>query len=297
MTGTPARTPVTVIGLGPMGQALAGAFLKAGHPTTVWNRSAGKATGLVEQGAVLAPTAAEAVAASPLVVACVIDYDAVHAILGPAADALRGRTLVNLTADTPAKARETAAWAAGHGIGYLDGAIMTPAYSIGGPSAVVLYSGPEALYADHRPALAALGGSGVHLGTDPGRAAAHDVALLDIFWTAMSGVAHAFALAKAEDIAAKDLAPFARGIGDLLAGTMSDYAEQVDAGAYPGHVSSIASAAAGMDHVIEAAEHHGIDAALLRAARATARRAVEEGHGADGYSRLTEVLGRPGAPA
>ena len=37
------RTPVTVIGLGLMGQALAGAFLRAGHPTTVWNRSAAKA--------------------------------------------------------------------------------------------------------------------------------------------------------------------------------------------------------------------------------------------------------------
>ncbi|WP_424890456.1 NAD(P)-dependent oxidoreductase [Streptomyces sp. XH2] len=297
MTDTPADTPVTVIGLGPMGRALAGAFLTAGHPTTVWNRSAGKAAALVERGAVLAPTAAEAVAASPLVVACVIDYDAVHTVLGPAADALRGRTLVNLTADTPAKAREAAAWAAGHGIGYLDGAIMTPAYTIGGPSALVLYSGPEALHETHRPTLAALGGSGVHLGTDPGRAAAHDVALLDVFWTAMSGVAHAFALAKAEGIAAKDLAPFARGIGDLLAGTMSDYAEQVDAGSYPGHVSSIDSAAAGMDHVIDAAEQRGIDTALLRAARATARRAVEEGHGAEGFSRLTEVLGRPGVTA
>ncbi len=45
------RSPVTVIGLGPMGQALAGAFLKNGHPTTVWNRSAGKAEALVAQGA------------------------------------------------------------------------------------------------------------------------------------------------------------------------------------------------------------------------------------------------------
>lgn len=38
-----AQAPATVIGLGLMGQALAAAFLKEGHPATVWNRSPGKA--------------------------------------------------------------------------------------------------------------------------------------------------------------------------------------------------------------------------------------------------------------
>lgn len=33
------RAKVTVLGLGPMGAALASAFLAAGHPTTVWNRT------------------------------------------------------------------------------------------------------------------------------------------------------------------------------------------------------------------------------------------------------------------
>ncbi|MEU1815986.1 NAD(P)-binding domain-containing protein [Streptomyces roseifaciens] len=295
MSNTPADAPVTVIGLGPMGQALAGAFLKAGHPTTVWNRSAEKAAALVEQGAVLAPTAAEAIAASPLVVVCVIDYGVVHTILGPETAALKGRTLVNLTADSPEKARETAEWAAGNGFDYLDGAIMTPTVTIGGPGAVVLYSGPEAVYEAHRPVLAALGGTGAHLGEDHGRAAAHDVALLDIFWTAMSGIAHAFALAKAENIAAKDLAPFAQGIIGLLPGILTDHAEQVDSGTYPGHISNVSSAAAGMEHIIHASEDRGIDAGVLKAAKAIAQRAVEAGHGSDGFSRLTEVLGRPSA--
>lgn len=121
-----APAPVTILGLGPMGRALAGAFLKAGHPTTVWNRSAGKADSLVSQGACLAGTAAEAAQASPLVIVCVLDYDAVHAIIRPLGDALKGRTLVNLTADAPFRARQTADWAAGREIHYLDGAIMTP---------------------------------------------------------------------------------------------------------------------------------------------------------------------------
>ena len=40
---------VTVLGLGPMGQALAGAFIKNGHATTVWNRTALRPTHLLHK--------------------------------------------------------------------------------------------------------------------------------------------------------------------------------------------------------------------------------------------------------
>ncbi|GAA3079292.1 hypothetical protein GCM10020000_76170 [Streptomyces olivoverticillatus] len=43
---------VTVIGLGAIGTALAGALVAAGHRTTVWNRTPGKGDALVEMGAV-----------------------------------------------------------------------------------------------------------------------------------------------------------------------------------------------------------------------------------------------------
>ncbi|MFF3440281.1 NAD(P)-dependent oxidoreductase [Streptosporangium sp. NPDC002721] len=286
-------TPVTVLGLGPMGRALAGAFLTQGHPTTVWNRTAARAGDLVSRGATRADTVADAVAASPLTIVCVIDYDAVQAVVDPAADALKGRALVNLTADTPERARLMAAWAAERGIGYLDGAIMTPTPTIGGPAAVVLYSGAEEVHRAHLPTLESLGGTSTYLGADPGRAAAHDVALLDLFWTSMSGLAHAFALAAAEDIAPRDLAPLAKGIGALLPEIIDEFAENLDGGAHPGDESTILSAVAGMEHIIHAARTRGIDTGVLSAAQAVARRAVEAGQGGDGFSRLAEVLGRP----
>ncbi|GFE18003.1 hypothetical protein Sgleb_60500 [Streptomyces glebosus] len=89
------RTPVTVLGLGAMGSALAGAFVRAGHPTTVWNRTPGKADPLVARGAVRADTVAEAVAASPLVIVWVVDYAAAREILEPAGPGLSGRVLVH----------------------------------------------------------------------------------------------------------------------------------------------------------------------------------------------------------
>ena len=162
------------------GRALAGAFLMNGHPTTLWNRTAEKADYLISQGRPFQIQSPARSLQAPVII-CVLDYNVVHEVLGPVGDALKGRTLVNLTADSPKRAREMATWAAQHGVDYLDGAIMTPTPTIGTPAASVLYSGPESIFKVHQPTLASLGGTTSYLGADPGRAAAYDVALLDLF--------------------------------------------------------------------------------------------------------------------
>ncbi|MES9805133.1 NAD(P)-dependent oxidoreductase [Streptomyces cinereoruber] len=288
----PTPLSVTVLGLGPMGRALAGAFLAAGVRTTVWNRTPGREGDLVERGAVLAASAEEAVAASALTVVCLVNYDATDSVLRrpEVTAALKGRTVANLSADTPERARDTDRWAAEHGIGYLEGAIMTPTPSIGTPEGVFLHSGPEPLYAEHRPVLDALGGSHTHLGEDIGRAAAYDIALLDIFWTSMSGYVHALALARAEGVTARELAPFAQGIGAILPPLFQEWAEDVDTRTYSGEGNPVTSGLSTMEHVVHAAEGHGLDASVMRATAALARRAVDRGHGADGFTRVTELL-------
>ncbi|MGP3979073.1 NAD(P)-dependent oxidoreductase [Streptomyces sp. 8N114] len=296
-TGRPSsdgRSAVTVLGLGPMGQALAGAFLDAGVRTTVWNRTPGKDKELVERGASSAASAEEAVAAAQLTVVCVVNYDAADAVLRRDAvtDALKGRTVVNLTADTPGRARDTGDWADRHGIHYLDGAIMTPTTTIGTPDAVFLHSGPRELYEQHLPVLEALGGTHTHLGTEISRAAAHDIALLDIFWTAMAGYAHALAVARAEGISARELAPFAKGIGAILPPLFEELASDMDNGTFSGEGNPLTSGASSMAHIVHTSEEHGIDAAVMRAVEGWARRTIGLGHGADGFMRVAEVLGR-----
>ena len=288
------RPAVTVIGLGPMGRALAGAFVAAGVRTTVWNRTPGRDRELIEQGATGAGSAAAAVAASPLTVVCVIDYDAADAVLRQAevTAGLKGRTLLNLTADTPERARDTGRWAAEHGIAYLDGAIMTPTPTIGTPDAVFIHSGPEELYRAQRPVLDALGGVHTHLGEDIGRAAAYDIALLDIFWTAMTGYVHALAVAGAEGVKPTELAPFAQGIGVILPPLFRQLADDVESGGFSGEGSRLSSAAASMTHIVHASEAHGIDASVMRSAEGLARRAVALGHGPEGFTRIAEFLGR-----
>jgi 3-hydroxyisobutyrate dehydrogenase-like beta-hydroxyacid dehydrogenase len=96
---------VSVIGLGAMGSALAGALLKSGLSVTLWNRSPAKAEALVAKGAVAAASVKDAVEASKLVVACLLVYDTVYEAFEPAKGALAGRTLVNLTNGRRKRAR------------------------------------------------------------------------------------------------------------------------------------------------------------------------------------------------
>jgi 3-hydroxyisobutyrate dehydrogenase-like beta-hydroxyacid dehydrogenase len=272
---------VTVLGLGPMGYALAAAFAKAGHPTTTWNRTETKPT---PPGTTRAASPAEAVAASPLTVVCLIDYDATRAVLAQAEDDLKGRHLVVLTSGSPESAREVAAWAAERGITYTDGAIMTPTESIGTDEATILHSGQEV-------DLAALGGTQKYLGEDPGRAAGYDVALLDLFWTSVAGAVHSFAMARAENITPAELAPFARGIGTLIPWVVDEIGERLAADSFSDGSSNISSAAAGIAHIIETAEARKVDASVLRTVHALATRAIDAGHGADDVSRLVLELG------
>ncbi|MFJ9414274.1 NAD(P)-dependent oxidoreductase [Streptomyces sp. NPDC101227] len=288
------REAVTVIGLGSMGSALAAALLDRGHPTTVWNRSPEKAAPLTARGARLAATPAEALAAGSLVIVCVLDYEAVHTILDPAAAELTGRTLVNLTSGSPEQARRAAEWAAAHGARYLDGAIMTTPPGVGSAEMMFLYSGSPDVVADHRPALTALGDP-LHMGADPGLASLYDAGLLGLMWSALTGWLHGTALVTAEDATATDFTRIAVRWLTAVAGFFTTYAPQVDAGRYPGDDATVDVQIAAIDHLRHAAAARGIDNALPDLLKSVMERAAKAGHGRDSYASVIEVLRSPQA--
>ncbi|MQA11635.1 MAG: NAD(P)-dependent oxidoreductase [Pseudonocardiaceae bacterium] len=277
-------TTVTVLGLGPMGHALAAAFAAANHPTIVWNRTPGKGTDL---DATVAGTAAGAIAASPLVIVCLLDYQVAQSLLD--ADALKGRTLVNFCGGSPQQARAMATWAAQHGIDYIDGVIVSTPAAIGSPEAALYYSGPRDAYETHRSTLSALGENANYLGREPGRAAAFDAALQDMLWTSMSGVAHMFALAAVENIAAADIAEHAKAMLGFFPDMIDMLAEQVATGHFPGDAGTITSTAAIMDHILSAIREKGLDDGVLGAARAEVQRAIDAGYGSEGFGRLAAL--------
>jgi hypothetical protein len=165
-----------------------------------------------------------------------------------------------------------------------DGAIMTPTDTIGTPSAVVIHSGHDT------DVLTPLGGSRTYLGTEPGRAAAFDVALLDLFWTSVAGVAHAFALARSENITATELAPLARGIGNLLPIVIDEHSRRLAEDNHPGDEANLLSATAGMAHIIETSEARGIDASVMKPRTHWPARPSTPATAGDGLSRLTVQL-------
>ncbi|MFB7852633.1 NAD(P)-dependent oxidoreductase [Streptomyces sp. NPDC056053] len=284
--------PVTVIGLGLMGQALAGAFLKAGHPTTVWNRTAAKADRLVAEGAQSAPTVDAALKASPLAVICLTDYAAVHELLGADGVVPAGTTLVNLTSGDSAGARETARWADRIGARYLDGAIMAVPPVIGTAEAVILHSGPQEDFEAHRSTLEALG-TVTHLGADHGLAALYDVAGLAMMWSVLNAWLQGTALLRTAGVDAATYAPFAQRIATGVAEWLPGYAEQIDSGSFPAEVSALETDARAMEHLIEESRALGVNAELPELFKAMADRAIAAGHGGEQYPVLIEEFGKP----
>ncbi len=268
-----------------MGQALAAAFLAAGHPTTVWNRTPGKAAGLVERGAVLAPSVADAVRASSLVVVCLTDADAVRDTLGAHRAELAGRTLVNLTSGTSGEARELAALTAS----YVDGAIMAVPEVIGSPEAFLLFSGSQEAFDRHRDSLGRLG-TATFFGTDPGLASLYDVALLGVMWGTLNAFLHGAALLGEAKVEASAFAPFATQWVGSVTGFITAYAAQIDRGAYPAEDATLETHLATMKYLVRESAAAGVDTEWPARIQALTERAIEGGHAATSYASLVEVF-------
>ncbi|GHB34232.1 dehydrogenase [Streptomyces viridiviolaceus] len=284
------RIPLTVLGTGAMGTALVRAWLAAGHPVTVWNRTPARAEALAAEGATVAPTAAAAVAANRLVIACLLD----DASVGEALDGadLTGRDLVNLTTGTPAQGRARAAWAEERGARFLDGGIMAVPPMIGEPDsgAYVFYSGSSALFEEHRDTLAVPAGTR-WAGEDAGFAALHDVALLSAMTGMFAGVLHAFALIRHEDVAPKDFAPLLSGWLTAMAPAVHKAAEQLEAGDYGlDVVSNLAMQVAGNATLLRTAEEQQVSSELLTPYMDLMERRLAEGHGEEDTTGVVELL-------
>lgn len=282
-------TPVTVLGLGVMGTALAEAFLRNGHPTTVWNRTASRAEPLVKAGATATASPAEAIAASPLVIVCVVHNDVFREVLTPLAGKLAGKTLVNLDNGTPAQAREFAGWAAEHGIDYLDGGIMAIPPMIGTPAASVFYSGSPAAFETHRETLARLG-QPRFFGDDPGLAALYDVALLTGMYGVFAGFLQAVSVVRSTGATATEFLPLVMPWLEAMLPSLAHAAAQIDGDYGEGVTSPLAMQAAAFDNLLDTARDAGVRPDLFVPLAELMREAVSAGHGEHDVSSLVEVL-------
>ncbi|WP_353950734.1 NAD(P)-binding domain-containing protein [Knoellia sp. S7-12] len=259
---------VAVLGLGPMGIALARTLLAAGQQVTVWNRSPKDLEPLGLRGANLAEHPADAVADADTVVVCLRDHTASREVI----DAMRSRlgqqtTVLNLTTGSPDEAVASANHAAAQGIAYITGAIMVPTPLIGEEDSLILYAGVEADFAAAAPTIRALGGVADLVGTDHARPPVLDMAMLDIYFAGMYAFLHSAAMARAHGIEPSSYLPYADGIVRTLGSSLSDLATSYETHDYSGGEGRLDMCLSFLRHIVTTSEGAGVDAALPRLIR------------------------------
>lgn len=279
---------ISIIGLGLMGAALAGSLLDAGHRVTVWNRSADKAEPLVARGATRAATVAEAVAASPLVIVCVLDYPAVYELLADVP--LAGRVVANLTTGRPVEARQAAEWVAARGGDYVDGGIMAVPQMIGRPGALVLYSGSRAAFDRFEEAFGAMA-EPRFVGTDPGLAPLLDLAMLTGMYGQIAGFLEAIALV---DSAGYPLTEFTSTLLvpwlNAMAAAQPEWVKSVESRDYTTLVSNLEINRSGLENLVRAFREQQVKPDLLLPLKAIVDQRTARSHGAEGLPGLVEEL-------
>ncbi len=252
------RTPVSVLGLGRLGSALAEAFLANGHPTTVWNRTREKAAPLAAQGATVAGSPAEAVTASPLVLTVVLDHAAVRTLLEPATASLRGRTLLNISSSAPDDIRALADWATGHGADYLDAAVMAVPQAIGTPDAQLLFSGSTTAFDRYAAQLGILG-STRYLAADPGVAELYSLGLLSAAYGTLFGFVHGTALLDSAQVRPTDFLGLAVPWLNGMLAFLPELAREIETGDYTAGQSSLEINVHALEYIESATRTAGVD--------------------------------------
>jgi len=156
------------VGLGIMGQSMAGHLLAAGHPLRVHTRSADKARALVAGGAVWCATPGELAAGCDVVITMVGTPRDVEEVWlgadGALAQAGRGTLLIDMTTSSPELARRLAREAAARGCRALDAPVSGGDLGAREARLSIMAGGDADAFAQALPILQRMGKTIVHTG-------------------------------------------------------------------------------------------------------------------------------------
>lgn len=283
--GAPAA--VSVLGVGAIGHKIAEALLAAGTTVTVWNRTPGRADSLISQGAVRAQSAAEAAAASPLVILCLTDYTAVSDVLDVISSSIAGRTIVTLATGSPEEARSAAHKGDQARAAYLDGGVQTQPESIGTDAATFLYSGPRPAFDEHRATLEVFG-SARYLGADPGAAAVQDLALFGLWYDAQIAYLRALETVRSAGIDLEAFAPLAATqLGHVVHAT-ADTAREIATGSFPRGPADLTEHAPVLERLAELRRDQSLGNGDLDYIHGLVQRRIELGRGHEGLNSILD---------
>ena len=284
-----ANTRVAVLGIGIMGSAMARNLIRAGLPTTVWDRSAGATTALADAGAQVASSPAEAVAGAKTVITMLPNADVVSSVMSD---------------ETAEAFADQAAWAQMGTIGFAATSqiaghlhqlrpdvmfVDAPVSGSKGPAEhgqlLILASGPLAAQPVVGPAFDAIGRKTVWLG-EAGAGSRMKLAVNAYMSILIEGLAEALELADLLDIDQTKLADAIEG-GPLDAPIADAKLHKMEEGDYAPEFP-LEWALKDVDLALQAA---GSDALPVLAALSRQwRSAVEAGHGREDFSAARLAL-------
>ena len=272
-------TDVSLLGTGLLGTPVARRLLATGLSLTAWNRTPGRTAGAAEAGAVIAPSAAAALAASPVSLLFLADAAAIgETLFAPeSAAALAGRTLVQMGTISPDESRELGARVAAGGGSWLEAPVLGSGPQALAGTLFVLAGGRQQLFSRWRPLLLRLGTDPLYVG-ETGKAAALKLALNNLIGSLTASFAASLAIVRSEgidpELFMKVLRPsalyaptFDKKLGKMLSRDFSDPSFPVR------HMLK------DMLLVVGEAERHGVDAGVARAVSAALERAIGAGLG------------------
>ena len=156
------------IGLGLMGQPMSRRLLEAGHPLTVWNRTAEKAKHLLAAGVAWADSPDAVARASDVVITMVTDSTASEEVIcgagGVLAGARPGLILIDMSSIAPEMSRTIAARAQARGVSMLDAPVTGAPKAATDGKLGIMVGGPKKTFETCRPIFEKLGVKIVHAG-------------------------------------------------------------------------------------------------------------------------------------
>jgi 3-hydroxyisobutyrate dehydrogenase len=278
------------IGLGTMGEFMAGHLLDAGHELTVHNRTRSREEALAARGASRAATPREAAEGAELVCLCVSDSPDVEAIVlgddGIAAGIPRGAVVLDCSTIAPATARSVAAALAERGAGAVDAPVSGGSEGARLGRLTAFVGGEDAHVAIARTALEAFCASITHLG-GPGSGQAGKAVNQVLISGTYAALGEGLALGEREGLPLEALVA-ALGGGAAGSWILENRSGNVIRGTYPLgfkmelHLKDLRIALAEADRL-------GLPMEVTRVVAEQAQRLVDSGHGDEDSSALARV--------
>ncbi len=279
-----------VLGMGLLGAEIALRLKRQGREVTCWNRGAERAETARSRGLQLAPTAWEAIAAADLTLLVLSDARAILDTLFEAsdADALGGRTLIQMGTIAPRESRDIAAHVAAQGGEYLEAPVLGSLPEAREGTLILMAGGDPDLFQRCLPVFKDLSRDPRHIG-EIGQGAAMKLAMNQLIAGLTTTFSLSLGLVRREGIAVEQFMTLLRASA-LHAKTFDKKLDNYLSHEYGAANFPLKHLRKDVRLFRRVAEEAGLDTSLIEAIDGRCFEAEAMGFGEQDYSALYEAI-------